>query len=495
MATLFIRYFFILLCGTYVYYNFLNCRKDKHYFFYLIGFIILDSYIISLFFSHNAIYRISIMFISFYIFITAFTKTNMYISFITSTISYALTYVCFNISTTLLCTIYILFYKQADLIPYNQTYLPSGLLHTLLLICIMKIKRLRKGIMLLIHSNRIYIGSITSIIFILYIAFLSNYKSNIFSVRTYIILNCTLLFMSLLLLYYWHHRITQTYREKLRLANEKSLEDEIATLKAEITALQADNQRLRQIVHKDNKLVPAMEATVMDFLQSSGTLSAEELSARGNELSSALHEMALERNGILTSLSPSNNGLPTSGLHTVDGLLSYMEKRTRVNNIKYKVKIDDNINDLISAAISEEDLRHLLSDLIENAIIAITYAELPGQISLHFGSLQNQFLLEISDNGIPFSPETYQHFGNEQHTTHKADGGSGIGLMDIWKIKKQYKASLQVFEYQTGSNIFTKKISFVFDRKNHFLIQTYRDKELQATLTRGDAHVFPYEAD
>ena len=103
--------------------------------------------------------------------------------------------------------------------------------------------------------------------------------------------------------------------------------------------------------------------------------------------------------------------------------------------------------------------------------------------------------MEILDSGIAFTPETYQHFGNKQYTTHQESGGSGIGLMDIWKIKRKYKASLHIYEYPANMNIYTKKIAFVFDRKNHFLIQTYRDRELLASLTRGDIHIFPYETE
>ena len=323
---------------------------------------------------------------------------------------------------------------------------------------------------------------------------MSIYRSHILSTKTIIIIS--LIFLASFFLYYWQHRITQTYLERLRIANENSLENEITSLKEEITTLQADNHHLTQIVHKDNKLVPAMETTVLEFLQSAKVLSTEELFTRGNELGRTLQEMAKERKGILTSLSSTNNSMPSSGLIAIDGLLSYMEKRAAESNINYKVKMDDNIKELILTALSEDDLRHLLGDLIENAIIATNYSELPKHISIHLGSLQDKFLLEISDSGIPFNPETYQHFGYEHCSTHQEDGGTGTGLLDIWSIKKKYKASLYIYEYETSSsNIYTKKISFLFDGKNHFLLKTYRDKEIKNSLIRGDLHVFPNEVE
>ena len=49
----------------------------------------------------------------------------------------------------------------------------------------------------------------------------------------------------------------------------------------------------------------------------------------------------------------------------------------------------------------------------------------------------NHLSVEISDNGQPFLPEIFQDFGLKAHTTHAGNGGSGIGLMDIWKLKKK----------------------------------------------------------
>lgn len=146
--------------------------------------------------------------------------------------------------------------------------------------------------------------------------------------------------------------------------------DEITNQKQEIERLKSDNERLAKIVHKDNKLIPAMEMTVTQFLQNSEHRSVEEMISLGIDLSTKLHEMAIERQGILTSSHKGNTTLPQSGVHIVDGLLSYMETRASKESITYKVQIDENIKDLINNTIQDEDLRHLLGDLIENAIIA-----------------------------------------------------------------------------------------------------------------------------
>ena len=132
--------------------------------------------------------------------------------------------------------------------------------------------------------------------------------------------------------------------------------------------------------------------------------------------------------------------------------------------------------------------------MIENAIHAVSLTE-DKEILIHLGKLNDCLLLEVSDSGISFDIQTYQHFGNEPFTSHQSDGGSGTGLMDLWKLKKEYKASLYIYEYSSEHEVYTKKISLLFDRKNHFLLKTYRDKEIKNSLIRGDLHVFPHQTD
>ena len=495
MIALFIRYFFISLCSTYFFFKLIPTHsKNSFYCPIYITYLLSTSISIMFMNKSNASIRILFIFLCFLFYSSFASKSKLSFSYVTSIIAFCLSYIMLLFSCIIHSIPLLLIYDSASLVPYDIFDLSIGILQLLLSFGLLRSDRLLNGISLLIKTHLSIIGYIFSTLIIICVIAISNSKGTEITNKAY------LLFITyiaiLLLLYYWQHRITQTYLERLRIVNEKSLEDEFTSLKEEITSLKADNHRLTQIVHKDNKLVPAMETTVLEFLQSAKALSTEELFTRGNELSKTLQEMAKERKGILTSLSSTNNSTPSSGLIAIDGLLSYMEKRAAESNINYKVKMDDNIKELILTALNEDNLRHLLSDLIENAIIATNYSELPKHISIHLGSLQDKFLLEISDSGIPFNPETYQHFGYEHCSTHQEDGGTGTGLLDIWSIKKKYKASLYIYEYElTSNNIYTKKISFLFDGKNHFLLKTYRDKEIKNSLIRGDLHVFPNEVE
>ena len=165
-----------------------------------------------------------------------------------------------------------------------------------------------------------------------------------------------------------------------------------------------------------------------------------------------------------------------------------MQQRALAQNINFSLHITGNIVKMTEDVISGEDLSHLLADLLENAMIAIGDNEVRS-LSVCLCHDEDTSTLEISDSGNAFDVQLFEDFGQTRHTTHKDSGGSGIGLMDIWKIKKQYCASLHIIEYAPGTSTFTKKISLVFDQKNHYLIQTYRRNEIERVHMRNDMFV------
>ena len=175
----------------------------------------------------------------------------------------------------------------------------------------------------------------------------------------------------------------------------------------------------------------------------------------------------------------------------VDAVLQLMYQRALQEQIGYTLRITENIKTTAMQSLSEEDFSHLLADLIENAFIAMS--DVPDKkILINLGRMGNHLSVEISDNGQPFLPEIFQDFGLKAHTTHAGNGGSGIGLMDIWKLKKKYRASLVITEYAPGTYSYTKQISLIFDAKKHYIIQTYRRRELGQIRFRDDLYIFPY---
>lgn len=492
MFILFFRYLFLSLCAFYIYACIsVSKHTSKQIYSYFIPFSIVIASIISLFHAYDAILRITILLFLSLVCIIMYENYSLKYALSITSISYGLSYIFLTLSGTITGTLFFIVFKSQHNFSINYTYIPTGIFQLFITFITLKSKQFRNGLTNILTTKKSLFGAIVSVIIILYIALISTQKQELRLLRALIIL--ILLLLSLLLYYYWRRRIKQTYIENMRRLEILTYENTIAEKDKQINELEENNAHLGQIIHKYTKVIPAMELSVTELLQNSGHLNHEELKQKAVSLQTQLKTLQNERDNLLDKYQKGTVIATQTGLHTIDALLALMGKRAKQEWIRYKMQITPNIRDLATDAITEADLLHLLGDLIENAFHAVNLAD-NKEILIHFGKMNDCFLLEISDSGAAFDIQTYQTFGSEPFTSHKEDGGSGTGLMDIWKIKKEYKASLYIYEYESETNGYTKKISFLFDGKNHFLLKTYRDKEVRNALIRGDLHVFSHDS-
>ncbi|MCM1284001.1 MAG: GHKL domain-containing protein [Muribaculaceae bacterium] len=352
---------------------------------------------------------------------------------------------------------------------------------------IFKIRRLRKGLKLDSQGSVFIVCLVLGILLNLCILAGTHWRSISYVKRGIILF---LLFaLGFLFFAIWQSLITSYYRKRLRRMELESLRQELAEKEAYIRKLEENNDGLAHIIHRDNKLIPAMETSVQAFLQSV-VEPPEEVKAHGRALSGQLEELAKGRRGILAAYESSRESVAQTGHVGLDGVLSYMHGRAAEKKICCEVKVGTGFAEAVPARIGETDCSHLLSDLIENAIIAIGDSE-KRAILIHLGVLTHFPVIEVSDSGAPFDPAVYKEFGLERHSTHLHEGGSGIGLLDIWEIKKKYRASLHIHEFSPEGKPYTKKLALVFDGKGHFLIRSYRNAELAMQNVRSDLYILP----
>ena len=469
-----ISHFFILICCFYCYCKILNLNDlflRSRILFTLSALIIACG----LCFIHSMIYPVAMFLVLFvfYIFITLFTKTDWSTSLNATIISIAMSLVSFTISSFVFSTLVFFMYSYININNLVVIKLLNGFLQYFIIHIPFQFKRLKKGMPFLYELQLNNIGTcISLLILICYIAAsISNTSDNNylpFIIPLLLIFPCALLLIS-----WWRAIITRNYRRKLQQFEMQKLKNELA-----------------QIIHRDNKLIPAMELAVNTFLQNRNTLSPQQLKEQGLALAAHLQTMSQERKFNLTEYQTNGQPLASTGICAVDAVLQLMYQRALQEQIGYTLRITENIKTTAMQSLSEEDFSHLLADLIENAFIAMSDVT-DKKILINLGRMGNHLSVEISDNGQPFSPEIFQDFGLKAHTTHAGNGGSGIGLMDIWKLKKKYRASLVITEYVPGTYSYTKQISLIFDAKKHYIIQTYRRRELGQIRFRDDLYIFP----
>lgn len=422
------------------------------------------------------------------------------LSFVIGMLAYGIGYVLYSIDTLLILILPMIRNTGNWDNGNNVAHIAIGILSLLMCEGIFKIKRLRKGLQFdtkspIFKTSLIVAGLLYGCILV---ADSRRYTSDVvISLYFFGISALGFLFFAI-----WKYLIKSYYMKRIRTLELESLRQELEEKDARIRKLEESNDALAQIIHRDNKLIPAMERSVCEFLRSAadmpeplaerGNRLAEPLAERGNKLAEALEDMARGRQGILRAYEDARVSVARTGHLPVDAMLTYMHDRAKERHIEYEVKINPGFSAVIPEQISEADAAHLLSDLIENAMIA-TRRSGRRAVLVNLSILDNALVIEVSDSGAGFDPDVYQDFGMYKHSTHLHEGGSGIGLLDIWACKKKYKASLHIYEYTPESGSYTKKIALVFDGKDRYLICTHRASELEANKVRADLFVLPLQ--
>jgi len=359
-----------------------------------------------------------------------------------------------------------------------------GALHSIIIIFLFKTSRFKRGMPFIYSISSFNIITTFSTFLIIFLSYRTKFESS-FIVKMLALFPHILLL--LLIIHWWQAQITKSYKRSLQLRELESLRMELEEKEKRIVELEKQNEELGRLIHKDNKLIPAMEHAVHEyFITDFETLDEAKNKAQGLLLE--IETLSKNRSNIIVEIHNAHSKHYETGVPSVDTLLNYMDKRARQEHISLSVHLGVDLTSYVPNTIAAEDLTHMLSDLLENAIIA-SKGKTNANIQLQFYISEKAFVIEIADNGAPFEIESLVNFGITQLTTHADSGGSGIGLMDIWKIKEKYFASLHIAELDASAP-FTKKIAIIFNKKHRYSISSNRKDQLIAACKRADLHIF-----
>lgn len=464
MLDIFIKYFFITVFTIKIYYRLLNLTKprSKTLFSYFL-FAMSISFIITYLRPFQEYFSLTLSFITLLIFITIKSKIHYKLAFTAYIISYVFNYSISSLSYLLSILFIYPFDNELKTKP-AYLFLISSMIEFILLLQIFKIRALSKGMPFLLNKVSNTAGIWLSL-FIFFIAVILNNGGK--TDKIYIMFTILLSFSALFILKWWKICLKKLYMEHLKKAELIKLNEKIEQQNNKISLLEDNNKYLSAIIHKDNKLIPAMELAVKELLLH--YIDNHEDSARVRLVLNDLQVMSHERSGIIHTYDVIHKTLPSTGITSTDSIFSYMSKKAMQFGIQFDLSVFNNIEQICENIISSEDLNTLIADLIDNSIIATKEIK-TGKILVHIGIINNLFQICCFDNGIPFSQEILLNLGTIPSTTHATDGGSGIGYMTIFKIKNQYKASL-IIESFSDNTLYTKKVSIIFDKKEKYIVK------------------------
>lgn len=269
------------------------------------------------------------------------------------------------------------------------------------------------------------------------------------------------------------NQITKHYRSNMRDRTISVQKEEIDANEKEISELKEQNLKLAKTIHKYNHRLSSLENSIRKVIDNSNVEFASELSIVLEQTKKVGEQLSDETKVTMK--------LPTTNVLSVDNMLDYMKEEAAKCGIDFALKVSDSVKTLIDKYIAEDKFETLLGDHIKDAIIAIkSKGDGYKSILVLIGIVDGAYELSIYDTGVEFDIPTLLKLGTEPITTHKNDGGSGLGFMTTFETLKSCKASLVIEEYDAAVTNYTKSVTVRFDGKCEYRIYSYRADKIKS---------------
>ena len=382
-----IKNFFILNCTIYTYIKILNLPYTRKTFLSVVLFSLTVSpgiLFIQTVFPLYTILTIT-LFVMFYCHLSF--GRNIPQTLCVSILSLGISYVLFTLTMLIISPIiYFLFSTTGPqhittifiliIVGFLQNTFSSLFFHT---------KRFCKGIPNIASA---FLSDASIFIGVLLILSFSMFSANNVSNRVLdIFLLSFILALGVIIWLWWQKSIHTDYICQSHTRRIDMLEDTLREKEAEL-------ERLSKIIHKDNKLLAALEHSTRELLADAPSDTAERLLQELNRFSE-------ERRDTLCAYEAKQLPFPEIGLFSIDTMLRYLQQRAKKYAIDFQVHFDDNISS-ITNVINEQDLCTIIADLGENAIIATKSTEIKNiLLSIEKKDSQN-YILNFFDSGEPY---------------------------------------------------------------------------------------------
>lgn len=348
------------------------------------------------------------------------------------------------------------------------------LLETLLIFLIFKIKRFKNGFSFLKNKEYSYtlVLFMSGIVVVLFTA-IGNYISNF--INEFSLLGLILILLSMFI---WiKEKITLHYKNLLVKDTIQNLQNQLNEQIHINKILKDEIEKLSVINHKFSGRISALELYVKKLSYDlSNNIDANNNIIEAKKLTQSLSaEFSNEMHINLQDYFHINK----TSIINIDNILEYFELECRNKNISFNVIVKSNIKSEVNKVISLNLFEILISDIINNAIIAINHNPNKNNKILVQFDKSDYLEFRVYDTGIEFEIDTLVKLGKEQITTHRADGGSGIGFITTFETLNKTNGSFIIEEYKNDKCEYSKCLIFKFDNKKQFIIRSYRANEIK----------------
>lgn len=387
------------------------------------------------------------------------------------TVSFGFSYAAFFLSTMLVC-FFGVEYCEIVMGDYHKSdiFFQSAVVHVTVVLVMQVIqiavigltlrsRRLRNGLNQIVKIGAGDVGIYMSVMIMLSVTLfglLHQKGVNDFTnwVVWFVMLSC------ILSMGFWIKReIRWTYLRGSMQDGYGLLEKTVAEKDSMIAELRADNDRLANVIHKDNKLLPALAAGVRAYVGQRDDASAQE-AAELLAMAAQLESIYRDRSEALSGYESHGSDLPATGVAEVDAVLQYMARQAVADGIEFTAEVSANVGDMLSGVAERYAFNTVLAELTENALKAAGEAETKA-VAVNIGSDGKGGFLRVSDSGAAFDEAVLKHMGRRKITTRRDKGGSGTGLMNLFSVLRQYGAAFNIEPCPSDSK-YTKSLVVTF---------------------------------
>ena len=391
------------------------------------------------------------------IFISKNTNKHIIYSILCTVISFTINNILFFISIAVIFIPFKIFNIKNDYI--NNVLI--NLLYVGLLYLFLRIKKIKNGFDFL-ETNitneyfQMLFFNISAIILFSVILLINYNKRIVGKVGVSIIFFAIIMFITI------QKSFKLYYKQKLLAKELEETKAELTKKEKEIADLEAENiaisKKSHTLAHKQKSLEHKLEEII-----NKTEISKEEVGEVRDRIKALEKDLYKEKTEI---------ELDKTEIPQIDDMLKYMQSECKKNKIDFELQVKGNIHYMTNNLITKEDLETLLADHIKNAIIAINHTEnVNRSILVRLGEIDGIYSLYIYDTGIEFEKETLENLGKKPSTTHKDEGGTGMGFMNTFDTLRKCNASLIIEEIgKPSKENYTKAIIIKFDKKNEFKI-------------------------
>lgn len=479
-----IKVFFISIYLYVVYIKLIDLKEKKQFRLIIIFMSFVNTVLYAVLNTYTEeIISIIITFLIYGIIISRILNNKIYYSIILTLISFAITYATYIIAiiiSGLILKVLIpnISYKN----PISLITIP--LIEGILLFMLSKVKRFKRGINFLKNVNILEdIGGIVLLfggISILLFGLLQNSESTV--LNGYVFTGAILTIISIIV---WTYiKMTKYYKENMKNRTIDIQKNELESQNRVIEELKENNIKLSSVIHRYNNRFSALENAIINALSKNSSV---EFSSELSIMLEDLKKMSENFSDEVFEITQNNVELPTTNILSIDNIIKYMSECARKDKIIFDLKINNEIDFLINNIITREELETLLGDHIKDAIIAINTSDNGNRsIMVIIGIIDNAYEICIYDTGIEFEIKTLKNLGLKRITTHKNEGGTGIGYMTTFELLRRINGSIIIQEYNKD-NYYTKSVNIRFDGKNEYKICSYRASKLRDAI--GDKRI------